>query len=337
MIRRVVAAVALVVLAAVLVVAAWPQLFGLESAPVIAQVVSLRGVDVAIALAIAIVVIVIAGAFRSTRRFFGSVAVLLLVFCVASVGILADRGFGDTATASEATGDVTVLSWNTKGDAPGAPAIARLALAEHADIVTLPETTHETGVAVANLMKASGRPMWVYWRAYGLGLKGRSTTLLVSTALGTYKVTDTSRTTAILPTVIAVPDNGTGPTIIAVHAVSPIPKQMRNWRSDLKRLAARCVGPNTIMAGDFNSTLDTLEPHSTRSGADFGECSDAGHGRHAAAVGSWPTNLPPLLGAQIDHVMFTSAWKATSMHVVGSEDAAGSDHRPIVATLAPAH
>jgi endonuclease/exonuclease/phosphatase family metal-dependent hydrolase len=44
-----------------------------------------------------------------------------------------------------------------------------------------------------------------------------------------------------------------------------------------------------------------------------------------------------VLGAQIDHVMSTSSWKTVSMKVIGTEDGSGSDHRPIVATLAPSH
>jgi hypothetical protein len=33
--------------------------------------------------------------------------------------------------------------------------------------------------------------------------------------------------------------------------------------------------------------------------------------------------------------MYTSAWKTVAMRVVSTQDGAGSDHRPIVATLAP--
>jgi endonuclease/exonuclease/phosphatase (EEP) superfamily protein YafD len=33
--------------------------------------------------------------------------------------------------------------------------------------------------------------------------------------------------------------------------------------------------------------------------------------------------------------MYTPAWKVAAMTVIRTEDAAGSDHRPIVATLAP--
>lgn len=334
MIRRILAAIVLIAIAAALLVAAWPQLFGLADAPIIAQVVSLRGIDVAIAVVLAVVIGIVALAWRRARRFFGSIVALLLVFCLVSVAILASRGFDSTTTAHPAATDVTVLSWNTKGDAPGAAAIAKLALASHADVVTLPETTLITAAQVNTLMTAAGHPMWVHSLHYDLVSKSKSTSVLISTSLGAYSVDLKAGNTKVLPTVIAKPVDGHGPTIIAVHAESPRPKEMRNWRADLSWLATQCSGANTIMAGDFNSTLDTLRPHSAKAGADFGQCTDAGFASHGGGIGTWPTNLPSFLGAQIDHVMYTSTWKVRSMHVVGSEDHSGSDHRPIVVTLA---
>jgi endonuclease/exonuclease/phosphatase (EEP) superfamily protein YafD len=335
MIRRVLAAIVLLLVAAALLVSVWPQLFGLQEAPIVAQVVSLRGIDIAIAIVLVIVFGIASLAWRSARRFFGSIVALLVVFCLVSVAILASRGFDSTTTRAPAAKDVTVMTWNTKGDAPGADAIAKLALASHADIVTLPETTQAMGVAVAGLMKAGGKPMLVLSAARGYIYRSHATTLLVSSALGAYTVDQAAGGTTILPTVVAKPTNGDGPTIIAVHPVSPKPQEMRNWRSDIRAVAALCTGANTIMAGDFNSTLDVLGSHSATSGADFGECSDAGRAAHGGSVGSWPTGIPSVLGAQIDHVMFTSAWKVTSMRVIQTADGAGSDHRPVVATLQP--
>jgi endonuclease/exonuclease/phosphatase (EEP) superfamily protein YafD len=333
MFRRIVTVILVVALSALLLVFVWPQMFGLESAPVIAQIVALRGLDVAIALA-AVVVLLLLAAVRPIRRLAVALAVPLAVFVVASLVILGVRGFGG-GTSLRATSDITVLSWNTKGAAPGAADIAKLALAQHADVIALPETTQQVGVSIAGIMKAAGRPMWVLSATHGNVYRSHATTLLVSSALGSYKVADDVGDTSISSTVVAKADNGTSPTLIAVHAVSPKPQEMRNWRSDLNYLSTICTGSNLIMAGDFNATLDHLRSLSTRSGADFGGCTDAGGAAGAAAVGSWPSNLPTMLGAQIDHVMYGSGWKIGSMHVITSEDAAGSDHRPIVATLVP--
>jgi endonuclease/exonuclease/phosphatase (EEP) superfamily protein YafD len=336
MIRTVLAGILVALAAAILLVALWPQLFGLQDAPIIAQVVSLRGVDIAIALALVVVLVLLALAWRSGRRFLGVLVVLLLAFSGLSVAILSTRGFGGSDPPAKAATDVTVLSWNTEGGKPGAAKIAKLALAEHADVIALPETTHATGLQVAAILKGAGRPMWVYWAAHGNVYKSHATTLLISAGLGRYTVDTTAGDTSVLSSIIARPDGGNGPTIVAVHAVSPKPAEMRNWRADLAFLSKTCTGSNLIMAGDFNSTLDELESLKATAGAQFGGCSDAGYEAHSGAVGSWPTNLPPLLGAQIDHVLYTPAWRVASMRVLTAEDGAGSDHRPIVATLAPA-
>jgi len=334
---RVIAAVLLVAAAAVLLVALWPELFGLQATPIIAQVVALRGVDVAVALVLVVVFGLVALGWRRARRFFGALCVLLLAFSVVSVAILADRGFGSTASAATTASDVTVLEWNTKGDAPGVAEIAKLALAEHADVVALPETTQQTGYDVAEIMKAAGRPMWVYSAAHGYVYQSHATTLLISSSLGEYGVTHLDGDTSVLSSIVAKPADANEPTIIAVHAVSPKQGEMANWRSDLSLLSGLCSGSNVIMAGDFNSTLDHLSALRTRAGADFGQCSDAAYAAKSAAIGTWPTNLPTLLGAQIDHVMYTSGWHTISFRVIQDEDQAGSDHRPIVTVLAPGH
>jgi endonuclease/exonuclease/phosphatase (EEP) superfamily protein YafD len=336
MIGKVLAVILVAVAAAILLVAVWPQLFGLQDAPIIAQVVSLRGLDIAIALGLVVVLALLALAWRRGRRFLGALMVLLLVFSALSVAILWTRGFGAADAKANAATPVTVLAWNTEGGKPGPGEIAKLALAEHADIITLPETTHATGLAVAQILKAAGRPMWVYWAAHGNVYQSHATTLLISAGLGRYKVDTTAGDTSVLSSIIARPDGGTGPTIVAVHAVSPKPEEMRNWRADLAFLARTCTGSDLIMSGDFNSTLDELESLGSKAGAQFGECTDAGSSAHEGAVGSWPTSLPPLLGAQIDHVMYTSEWKVSAMHVVTTQDHSGSDHRPVVATLVPA-
>jgi endonuclease/exonuclease/phosphatase (EEP) superfamily protein YafD len=335
MIRKVLAALLVLIAAAILLVAAWPQLFGLQAAPIIAQVVSLRGLDIAIALGLMLLLLLMMIWWRRGRRFLLALTVMLVAFCLASVGILAARGVSGSEPGARGPSDVTVLNWNTKGSKPSAARIASLALTERADVITLPETSQSTGLAVAALMKAAGSPMWVFSGAQGGTYQAHATTMLISAALGRYKVDSSVGNTAVTSSLIARPHSGQGPTIVAVHAVSPRPGEMRNWRADLAFLAQACTDSNVIMAGDFNSTLDALSAHRTAQGAQFAQCYDAGLAAHAAAIGSWPTYLPALLGAQIDHVMYTAKWKTISMRVIPTEDDAGTDHRPIVATLAP--
>jgi endonuclease/exonuclease/phosphatase (EEP) superfamily protein YafD len=335
MFRRIVAIIVLLCAAGFAALTVWPQLFGVQRLPIAAQAVSLRGAAIAVALFMLIVLTLFAIVGRRSRRFFGALGIIVAVFCVVSVAVLALRGFGDSAFHKKGPHDITVLSWNTLGDAPGANAIARLALESDADIVSLPETTSETATEVAELMRKGGKPMWAHTFHYDLISKARSTSLLTSVDLGDYRVDTDHRTTHVLPSIVAIPVNGDGPTIVAVHVVAPIPSELNHWKLDLTWLAEACAGSNVIMAGDFNSTLDHFDGLAASDGAAIGNCVDAGDATGNAAVGTWPTNLPALLGAPIDHVMATPGWRITGMRVVTNWDGAGSDHRPIVVQLSP--
>jgi endonuclease/exonuclease/phosphatase (EEP) superfamily protein YafD len=336
MIRRVLAAALLLVIAAILLIAAWPQLFGLEHSDIVAQIVSLRAAAAVGAAVVVVLLLLVALASRVARRLAASVAVLLLAFAGLNLAILADRGFGDIAFETTADMDITVLSWNTLGDAPGAEVVADLALEAGADVVTLPESTAALGTSVAAIMGAAGHPMQPLTVAFDQISKARSTTVLISEALGAYAIDDSVGSTSQLPSVVARPVNGTGPTIIAVHAVAPSTADLDGWVSDQQWLAATCIGENTIMAGDFNSTLDHFAHLDHANGATLGDCTDAALASGNAAVGTWPTTIPALLGTPIDHVMTTANWRVSGMRVIESQDDAGSDHRPIVAQLSPA-
>ncbi len=333
MVRRILAAAITLALAALLLVACWPQLLGLEQTTGIVQLVAVRGVAVLVAILLAVLLTLFALLVAPARRFLAGLAVLLLGFAVVSAGVLSIRGFAGGAFQTIADGDLVVLSWNTLGDAPGAETIASLAVEQEADVVALPETSREAGDAVAALLAAAGRPVQVLALQYDTVSKARTTVLLVSTALGEYRVTSDARTTPTLPSVVAVPVDGSGPTIVAAHPVAPVPGEMANWRAGLAWLAERCADPDAdvVVAGDLNSTLD----HWARFGSDTGlaACHDAARVVGAAALGTWPTRMPAALGSPIDHVLATAAWEVVGFRVLDAEDAAGSDHRPIVAQL----
>jgi endonuclease/exonuclease/phosphatase (EEP) superfamily protein YafD len=332
---RIIGAALLVAAAAALLVVAWPQVFGLATAPVIAQLVSLRGLVVAVGLVLVVALTLVALISTAVRRFAASLALVMLVFCAINVVVLATRGFGNEAFETRTDSDITVLSWNTLGDAPSPELIAQLALESGADVIALPETTREAALEVARLMTSAGQPMAHFTAAYDEVSKSRSTSLLISVELGEYAADETALTTATLPSLVASPVDGTGPIIVAVHAVAPIPGEMANWRSDLEWLAGRCTGGNVILAGDFNSTLDHYAGLGTDGGT-MGTCVDAGLATDNAALGTWPSQLPAILGAPIDHVMASPNWRVSGMRVVQSHDGYGSDHRPVLVQLTPA-
>jgi endonuclease/exonuclease/phosphatase (EEP) superfamily protein YafD len=337
MIRRVLAAVLLVIVAVALLIFAWPQLFGVERSYVIAEVVSLRALSSIVAMLIVLGLALLAITYRSVRRLAGSLALLFFVYSLLNVAVLANRGFGNGGFETPNAKTLTVLEWNTLGDAVHAQDIATIAVDEKAKVIALPETTAATGVAVAALMNDAGQPMQVWTVAYDHVSKARSTTLLISTSLGSYAIDPATKTTSVLPSIVATPLDGTGPTIIAVHAVAPLADELVHWRGDLAWLKTACSGPNILMVGDFNSTIDHYSGLASTPGMTIGDCRDAAVASHNAALGTWPTSLPALLSAPIDHVMLTTNWRVSGMRVVQNYDTFGSDHRPILVQLSPAH
>jgi endonuclease/exonuclease/phosphatase (EEP) superfamily protein YafD len=332
-------AVVTIAVAVLLLIITWPTLFGFQTTWILAQVTSMRSL-VAAGAALAAVLCLLLAVARPLRAFAGTLALLLVVFVIANGVILNGRGFGNTAFADKTTESITVLSWNTLGDAPGSAAVAKLAVETHADVISLPETTQETGIEIAEAMRDAGRPMWVHTEWFDQISPARSTTVLVSPDLGDYmKVTsneERNENTKVLPTVIVKPVNGNGPTIVAAHAVAPIDGQMDNWRDDLEWLSNQCETGSVIMAGDFNATVDNMAGLGTTDGATLGACVDAGRASGNGAVGTWPSKIPAVLGAPIDHVMATPDWTVTGMRVVTELDGTGSDHRPVIVQLSPA-
>ena len=322
---------------AILGVLAWPQAVGLERADLVAQVVALRGAEVVAATAIGVLLVAIGLIAHHARLLFGTLAVALFAFALAVTGIMLARGVGSPDVPAAGRNDLTVLSWNTLGDSVPASEIARVALASSADVVALPETTATTAQEVATIMGGRGRRMVAHTIALDHVARARSTSLLISRDLGSYRVRRSSGDTGVVPSVVAEPSGGQrSPVLVAVHAVAPAGDELETWRSDLRWIAARCTGGNVVLAGDFNATLDHLTGLGTGRSGTVGACRDVAAATGNAAVGTWPTNVPALVGAPIDHVLATPNWRATGFRVLAGEDAAGSDHRPVLARLAPA-
>lgn len=337
MFRRVVSALVLVLIGAALLLAAWPQLVGIQRETGVVQATTMRGMLTAVALLGAILFTLIALVWRGTRRFAGGVALLLLAFAGIQLAVLATRGGGNLAFQEKAPADLTVLAWNTLGDSPPVATAVDLIVQEDADIVVLPETSAEYAGEVHAGLLAAGVSTQLIPLSYDLVSKARSTMVLISDDLGDYVRDDSRGGTETLPSVVAVPVDGTGPTIVGAHPVAPVPGEMAGWRQGLDWLAQRCAGENVILAGDLNSTLDHytgLDPASDVSGG-LGRCLDGARVTGNAAVGTWPATLPTLLGAPIDHVMATPNWEFVGFRVVTDRDGAGSDHRPVVAQLRP--
>jgi len=316
----------------------WPQFFELEQTFPFAQLVAVRGVVLAGFLVIAVLSLLLLFA-RPLRGFAASILIVALLGAVATGAIGAMRGFGTGSLPEKTDGSVRVLTWNTAGEAVSAETIADAILTQQVDVVALPETAEAVGERIAVMLRDQGRPMWVHHVQFGNvenGPQAWETTILISPELGDYSVIasseDGSSNTSSVPSAVVMPVNGSGPTIVAVHAVAPRVEAMDRWQTDLTWIADQCPEGDFILAGDFNATLDHMSGLGT-AGGDMGHCRDAASRTGTGATATWPAEYPELLGAPIDHIMASQNWNPTGSLVL---DAAGSDHRALVVQLDPA-
>ncbi|MGW9628485.1 endonuclease/exonuclease/phosphatase family protein [Microbacterium sp. NPDC055521] len=318
----------------------WPQFFRLELTFPITQIIASRAALVGVFLLVALVAALLLFA-RPLRGFAASILIIALLGAGANGVVGAMRGFGSDALPQKTDESVRVLSWNTAGAAVSADTIAGVIADQQIDVVSLPETSEEVGEQIAIMMRDAGRPMWVHHVNIHPdvpdGPQAWQTTILISADLGEYSVIDSSRdgssNTGSVPSAVAMPVDGTGPTIVAVHAVAPRQNAMPQWRSDLEWIADQCPEGEFILAGDFNATLDHMASFGVDGGT-MGRCVDAAASTGNGMVATWPAQLPRLAGAPIDHIMSSPEWKASGTLVL--EDSGGSDHRALVAQLEPA-
>ena len=318
----------------------WPQFFQLEGTFPIAQIIASRALVLAGLLLIAVLALLLLLA-RPMRGFAASVLVVALIGAAATGVVGWMRGLGPGSLPEKTDAALRVLTWNTNGAAVSADRIAQVIDEQDADIVALPETSQAVGEQIAIRMRDAGNPMWVHHVNIRPdvvnGPQAWQTTILISADLGDYSVIASSRdgssNTSSVPSAVAMPTDGEGPTIVAVHAVAPRKEAMTGWKQDLAWIADQCPAGDFILAGDFNATLDHMASFGSEGGT-MGRCRDAASATGTGMMGTWPADVPALVGAPIDHVMASENWRATGTVVL--EDAGGSDHRALVAQLEPA-
>lgn len=318
----------------------WPQFFHLERTFPFAQIVAVRGLVAVAFLVIALVSLLLSLA-RPIRGFAASIAIIAILGAGANAAVILTRGVGTTALPDQTDTSLRVMTWNTAGEATPAETIAKTAVLMDADVISLPETAESVGEQVAITMRDLGKPMWVLHVAYGdvpNGPQAWETSILISPDLGDYSVIESSKdgssNTSTVPSAVAMPVDGNGPIIVAVHGVAPRPAEMASWESDLRWIADQCSTENVILAGDFNATVDHMAGLGVDGGL-LGRCTDAASGTGNGAVGTFPTDMPALAGTPIDHVMTSSGWRATGSVVLRSLDESGTDHRPLIVQLEP--
>jgi endonuclease/exonuclease/phosphatase (EEP) superfamily protein YafD len=326
-----------------------PDRLGLTATTPVVQVIAFRGVLSPAFAAAGLVLLAFAGAAAAARRratrdrpglrarrrspgLAAPVAALggvLLVVGLAHGAVAAARGVRNAppAVGAGAPGGLTVLAANTQGGAARPAAVAAVALATGADVLSLPETTPDLAADVADLLGRRGVPVQVFTNGPGVP-STHAIALLVRDSLGGYRQVPLPRR---LSAVRAEPLDGTGPSLVAVHPRAPVPGEVAEWAHQVSAAVALCrATPGAVVAGDFNATLDHAPFH------ELAPCVDAASARGwrgAGAFGTWHRALPPLLATPIDHVLADGgAWDVADVGVVR---VGGSDHRAVVARLLP--
>jgi len=325
--------ITLLVCIPVAVLLTWPQAFGAQLLPGVAQLISFR---VPLALALLCVALVATAAFLLFRRraqvlagIAAGIAVVTIAASVGNAGVLLARGSSETDVTALPEGDRTVLVWNTQGGATSPADVAALVVEVQADVVSLPEMDEDAAAEVVRLVALDGIQMTPSTTRTVAGSPEESwipTSLLVADALGSYEVDQAAGSTPGLPSGVWRPVDGEGPVIVAAHPMPPLPDSMDDWRAGLQWITEQCgtLGSDVIVAGDFNATVDHL---------DLGGCQNAAAQANASATGTWPSTVPAWLASPIDHVLAGEAWAVLDARVLEPSASGGTDHRPIVAVL----
>lgn len=330
---RVGLSITLLVCIPVAILLTWPQAFGAQRLPGIAQLIAFRAPLALALLFAAIVAAAVFLLFRRRARLLASIAVGIAVATLAAsvgnAGVLVSRGSSATGAAGLPDGDLTVLVWNAQGGATSPAAVAALVLEVKSDVVSLPEMDEGAAAEVVRLVALEGMhltPATTRAVAGSLEESWIPTSLLVADELGSYELDVAAGSTPGLPSGVWRPADGDGPVIVAAHPAPPLPESMDDWRAGLQWIAEQCsaLGSDVIVAGDLNTTVDHL---------DLRTCQDAAEQANTAATGTWPSTVPAWLASPIDHVLAGEAWSVLDARVISPAQAGGTDHRALVAVL----
>lgn len=302
-------------------------LAGFERWPVVAAALPARAA-LGVLFAVALVVVVVLLARRTWRPRVGvPVAVALAVASALHLPVVLARGVVDEPVAAPAPGQLRVLEWNTNTDLTSPDVVARLAAAQRADVVVLPEVALRSGSAYRRAFAAAGVSLMRVNRHSSTAQVAVWMAPRLARHYSSVPGPDPVKTVELKTTTPGLP------TLLALHAPWPVGERLAGWDEDVDWVASRCAagaaaGRPVLVAGDFNASTDDL------GGPSLGGCTDAATLRHSAGVGTWSTHVPTLLAMPIDHVLLTpSAGAVTSFTVLTSEDGSGTRHRPTMAVI----
>ncbi|SDO60711.1 Uncharacterized conserved protein YafD, endonuclease/exonuclease/phosphatase (EEP) superfamily [Nakamurella panacisegetis] len=304
-----------------------PRWFGLSTTPIFLHLIAFRALLGAVLLGAALIAaltLLLPPRRPASRPWIRRVTTAVLaVTGLSQFGVVVSRGWAggdDPGTAA-----LVVIEFNTYDVHTTAAQIAGLVRGQGATVVALPETMRATAQATADLLAAGGRHFQVFSTTADSPWPIADTSLLISDELGRYR--QLPATGELVGIVRAVPIDGAGPTLVAVHP--PAPGRVigfDQWAVHARNAANQCIASvGAVVAGDFNATVD----HAPLT--DLGRCADAASSVGRGAEGTWPSDYPAGFTAPIDHVLFdTGRYRSLRTR---TERVGGSDHRALIAWL----
>jgi endonuclease/exonuclease/phosphatase (EEP) superfamily protein YafD len=296
-----------------------PDLLRIDRFTPFAQVVSLRPY---VLVGLAALVLVLAGLSWRFRQLVLA-AVVLLVVLVVGVAMTVPRTQAEPLPSGGRA--LSVLTFNTLDGSADVTELAEVIRTGRPDLAALIEVGQTYRDRLAPLVEPLGYRMVT---ATGTDTDGVTDVYGVTALVAEHLRGTTSNVDMSTPfPIVEIEGGALGATrFVAFHAVAPRRGDVPQWSSDLGKLTRYCTGAiPTIVAGDFNATLD----HSVLRAATAG-CSDAAAQRGQGLQATWPTWMPDWFGPQIDHVFATNPIAAEDFSV---REISGSDHRAVLVRL----
>ncbi len=261
---------------------------------------------------------------RRTRPLAAGIGSVALVSAMSLLGRA--RAHAATQAAAGLAADVTVLAANVLVGKADTGALATLLEREAPDLVSLPEAGPDYRDKLLPLVAGLGYRAWAS-SAPGTS-DGEGVVLLVADRMGDVTVTTGPE---LRHRYLRATGGALGArSFYAVHPEAPVsPERTVRWRADLAHIARWCQeSPAPIVAGDFNATADNGLFRAALGPAGSRRCRSAADGTGLGLVGTFPANLSPACGIQIDHVLVPAGATTTRFAIV---PVAGSDHRGVLA------
>lgn len=302
-----------------------PAVVGLSELTPVLQAISLRALLAIGGGVLGLLLVLVSLALRKTpgkgRRLL-VVGVVALVVGAGHYGVLLERGTSAGEPFGVAPdGAIDVLTVNTLGARGGVDDVVAMVDELEPDVIALQETPAQDAERIA--AEAAG-DYQVFTATTG-PQPVQATALLVAVGLGEYQQREAPATR--FGGVWATPVDGTGPELLSVHTVPPVPSNVPTWRAEMAAMTGLCARvEGVVLAGDFNATVDHAALR--ESACVDGSVDTGGHG-------TWPADRSPLLGAPIDHVLMDpETWEPIASRVL--EGPGSSDHRAVLVRIAPA-